>query len=347
MSRILVIGDPHFRIDNVPEVELFIELTEKLARERSPDFIVILGDVLHTHERLHTIPLNLAYDFIKRLSIIAFTYVLVGNHDYIQNQQFLTQNHWMNAMKAWANVCIVDQVEKKEESDQKFIFCPYVPNGRFEEALNTLPGWETATCIFAHQEFYGCKMGAIVSVEGDPWNEDFPLVISGHIHSKQRPQKNILYTGSALQHAFGESEKNILLFCSFIPGKDPVFEEIDLGLPRKKIVYMDMDKVETYVAPKTDDDLKLSLTGSYEEFKAFKKTEKFKELTKEGVKVVFKANKKPCCEEGGGEGEIQQGEKLKSRSTADFKSILYDLIIETKDSNLYEQYELVVNNNLK
>ncbi len=42
-------------------------------------------------------------------------------------------------------------------------------------------------------------------------DHSFPLVISGHIHSEQRPQKNIFYPGSVIQHAFGESEDNGLL----------------------------------------------------------------------------------------------------------------------------------------
>ncbi len=45
------------------------------------------------------------------------------------------------------------------------------------------------------------KMGAIESIEGDKWDHSFPLVISGHIHSEQRPQKNIFYPGSVIQHA--------------------------------------------------------------------------------------------------------------------------------------------------
>ena len=39
--------------------------------------------------------------------------LLVGNHDYINNQQFLTNNHWMNAMKDWNNVTIIDKVIKR------------------------------------------------------------------------------------------------------------------------------------------------------------------------------------------------------------------------------------------
>ena len=58
-------------------------------------------------------------------------------------------------------------------------------------------------------------MGAIISVEGDKWSLKFPNVISGHIHERQIPQKNIYYPGSAMQHAFGESKKNIIAHLNF------------------------------------------------------------------------------------------------------------------------------------
>jgi DNA repair exonuclease SbcCD nuclease subunit len=53
-------------------------------------------------------------------------------------------------------------------------------------------------------------MGAIVSKDGDEWNEEFPQIISGHIHDNQTPQKNIYYTGSPLQHAFGDTDKRVV-----------------------------------------------------------------------------------------------------------------------------------------
>ena len=211
-ATVLCIGDPHIQVGNITEVDLFIERLILLATKKQPDLIIVLGDILHTHERLHTIALNKAYEMINKLRLITKTYVLVGNHDYIQNQQFLTENHWLSGMKEWKNTVIVDKVISETINGEKFVFTPYVPPGRFEEALNTLDGdWKDASCIFAHQEFYGCKMGAIVSVEGDNWSIENPHVVSGHIHSRQIPQENIYYTGSAMQHAFGESEKNIIL----------------------------------------------------------------------------------------------------------------------------------------
>ena len=260
MINVLAIGDPHFKIDNIPEVELFITQIEILAKEKQPDIILCLGDLLHTHERIHTTPLNKAYEFIERMSKISLTYVIVGNHDYIQNQQYLTENHWMNGMKQWDNVIIVDKVTVYNKNEIKLVFCPYVPPGRFEEALNTIrDDWKTANCIFAHQEFYGCKMGAIVSIEGDKWSLDNPLVISGHIHSKQTPQPNIYYTGSAMQHAFGESEKNIIAYVSFEKDYNYHIEEVDLKLPRKKIIYADMDNITKLKLPvDTKDDIKIT-----------------------------------------------------------------------------------------
>jgi DNA repair exonuclease SbcCD nuclease subunit len=328
--KILFIGDPHIQVSNLPEVEIFMERLINLATERKPDLIVIAGDLLHTHERLHTLALNKAYDMVNDMRLIAKTYVLVGNHDYIQNQQFLTQNHWMTGLKEWDNTVIVDSVVSETIRGEKFIFVPYVPPGRFEEALDTFDGaWHDASCIFAHQEFAGCKMGAIVSVEGDKWPLDSPNVISGHIHSKQTPQPNIYYSGSAMQHAFGESEKNIIA-CLTFDGGEYINDEVDLHLPRKRIVYMDVEDVEEYTLPDTKDKIKVTLTGSYEQFKALKRTKKYKKLVKSGTKVVFKPKKLVHKE-------------IEATGGASFKTILNRLVLDEKDPYLTQAYELIVN----
>lgn len=288
-ASVIFIGDPHFQVSNIEEVDIFITKITELVAKRKPDIVVIGGDLLHTHERLHTIAMNKAYEFVDKMRTITKTYVLVGNHDYIQNQQFLTNNHWMNAMKDWTNVVIVDKVICKTINNEKLVFVPYVPPGRFVDALDTIGDeWRDASCIFAHQEFYGCKMGAIVSEEGDKWSLDNPCVVSGHIHSRQILQKNIYYSGSAMQHAFGESEKNIIA-CLDICKRTYSLDEVDLSLPRKKIVYVDTETIDEFVIPNdTEDKIKVSVSGNYNEFKALKKTKKYKELIKKGLKVVFK-----------------------------------------------------------
>jgi len=339
MTTAICIGDPHFMVENIPEVEKFIDNIEKLVLEKKPDMVICLGDLLHTHERLHTIPLNKAYDLINRLRKLSKTYVLVGNHDMCNNQQFLTENHWMNGMKEWDNVTIVDQVVYHTINNHTFIFSPYVYPGRFEEALNTLSSidWKDATCIFAHQEFYGCKMGAIISTEGDKWSLEYPNVISGHIHSKQNIQKNIYYTGSAMQHAFGESEQNIIAYVTFNKDKTYTLEEIDLKLPRKKIVYKDIEDLEDYKINKSEDKIKITVSGNYEQFKSFKKTQKYKDIITSGTKVVFKPKKI--------EKKVINDSSSNTIETNDnnFKTILNNIITNEKNTYLFQAYQLVIN----
>jgi|UniRef100_A0A6C0H3H3 DNA repair exonuclease SbcCD nuclease subunit len=332
----ICIGDPHIQVANIPETDLLIERLIHLATERSPDLIIVLGDVLHTHERLHTIALNKAYQMIDKLRLIAKTYVLVGNHDMINNQVFLNDNHWLSGMKEWANTVIVDKVLTETIKGEKFVFLPYVPPGRFQEALNTLDcDWTDASCIFAHQEFAGCKMGAIISVEGDKWPVSHPNVVSGHIHSRQIPQENIYYTGSAMQHAFGESEKNIIAYLTFEDRKY-IREEIDLQLPRKKIVYMDVEDVDTYEVPITEDTLKVTVSGNYDQFKALKKTKKYKNLLDKGVKVIFKPKKIKKNDENANKSEEKS-------NSSDFQTILGTIVNDQKDPYLFKAYELIVN----
>lgn len=327
-SRFLVIGDVHIKVDNIPEIELFSDKIIVLAKERQLDGIILLGDILHYHEKLHTVCLNKACYLIDKLREISELYIIVGNHDMISASTFLNENHWMNVLKDWENVHIIDTSKEFIHNNHSLIMVPFVPNGRFEEALNTLEkDWKNTDIIFCHQEFKGCKMGAIISESGDTWPLEYPYIIAGHIHSHQIPQDNIYYTGSCMQHAFGESEKNIVIILT-LNNHERKIEEIDLGLPRKKIVYTDVDKLENYEYDEENkDQIKLTVSGTVEEFKTFKKSAKYKELSKKGAKIVYKPRK---IEE---EEEITENE---------FDKILYDLIVKDKDMDLMNAYNYVV-----
>lgn len=333
---VIAIGDPHFKLDNFTEVDIFIERIEKLCIERKPDIIVILGDVLDTHERLHTLPLNKAFDFINRMRKIALTYILVGNHDLISNQEFLTSNHWMNALKEWKNVVIVDKVCIYEKDSCKFVFVPYVDKGRFKEALQNTD-LSDVNCIFAHQEFLGCKFGAVSSIHGDIWPEDYPYVISGHIHENQT-LKNIYYPGSSTQQ--GETEKNIIPILTFKNNKKYDLEEVDLKLPKKKIIRVDASNLDNLNVEDDENKKQIVVSGDQEEFKAFKKTKKYKELVKKGIQVRYKEKKKEKGNKDKNDIKIEQSDET------DFKNILYNLVIREKNPDLFQVYEYIINNNI-
>ena len=61
---------------------------------------------------------------------------------------FLEPRHAFNACKGWPGVQVVDRVVLAEG----FAFVPYVPPGRFREALATVgDGWKGARAIFAEE----------------------------------------------------------------------------------------------------------------------------------------------------------------------------------------------------
>tara|TARA_A100001011_G_scaffold400160_1_gene512845 strand:- start:6164 stop:7210 length:1047 start_codon:yes stop_codon:yes gene_type:complete len=336
MINILFIGDPHIKVDNIPEVEKFIEQSIIIAKEKKPDAIVIGGDLLDTHERLFTPALNKAYDLVNNMRLISKTYVLVGNHDYINNKQFLSQNHWMTAMKEWKNTVIVDEVILEYIKDLKFVFVPYVYTGSFNEALNTIGNkWKDARCIFAHQELYGCKMESKISVEGDRWLSNNPLIVSGHIHSKQKVQENIYYPGTPMQHNFGECDNdNTIAYISFDKTNYHI-EEISLNLTKKKVISLNIDEVDEFSIDNNKDQLKLSVNGNYGQFKVFKKSKKYKTLTEKGVKIVFKSNNDSVI-----------GKKIESslyKECNNFEDILKNIIDQQKDPYLFQSYELIIN----
>lgn len=339
MSCIIAVGDPHVQTSNLPDVDLFIVKLCSLIKERKPEMVVILGDMLHTHERLHTSALNKAYEMVERVRACCDRVILVvGNHDMINNQVHLTNDHWMNGMKEWNGITVVDTVITEKVGNGEWMICPYVFPGRFVEALETYSEqqrWKEVTGIFAHQEFRGCKMGAIESVEGDHWDLNSPLVVSGHIHSRQRPQENVYYPGSAMQHAFGESTRNIIPVIHLgEDGSVKDIEEVDLCLPRKKIVTVCVEDVDEWQCPKTDDKIRLTIKGDMNEFKTLKKSKKYKELVKKGVKVVFKPLKTVM--------ETSEG----IVSDENFSSVLKELVAKEKDPYLYSMWEQVLNDKI-
>lgn len=295
----LVIGDPHFKTTNPIETEPMADKIVEIATNLKPDFIVDLGDTLDRHESIHVSPLERATQFLRHLAHIAPLYVIIGNHDRPNNSNYLTTEHPFNALKEWANTTVVDQVIVREISGMKFTFVPYVPPGRFKDALATVPGsQDQLRAIFAHQEFKGAKMGAIRSVDGDEWGLNEPVVISGHIHDYDQLQPNLIYTGTPIQHGFGDREDKTISIFRFPVLTAPVTdikqtyseERVDLKLPKKILVHLTCDQVLTYVPPadRGPVQMKIIIKGTSAEIKAVMKLAVIKQMKDAGIKVVYK-----------------------------------------------------------
>lgn len=267
-------------MSNLHKINFILEkiIDETLWKGPPPTLAVLAGDILDTHERLHTQLMNKALELIMALARYMPTFVLVGNHDYINNSQFCSDEHWMFSLKTLEghhNFTIVDQPLMYHDlsSDQRFTFAPYVPEGRFVEALNKYldKGWLTSTCVFAHQTFKGAKMGAIVSEDGDEWDLSWPQVISGHIHERQSPQENVFYPGSIINHTFGYDSQGcfVFTFTKGVPGY--LMDESDLGFKKKKSIHLKAQDIGPDSVYEIDpENLKYVITGSYIEIKTLK-----------------------------------------------------------------------------
>lgn len=293
--RCLVIGDPHFKVTEMMASQEMASAIVKIAQELNPDFIVCLGDTLDRHETIHTDPLTAAVEWLRQLCTIAKTYLLIGNHDRPNNSDFLSDKHPFVALKWWGNqLVVVDKVVVACERGYPFFFVPYVPPGKFQEALATNPEWSLEgykempwKAGFSHQEFYGIKLsGDIFSEKGDSWPLDYPLLINGHIHDRDIPQPNIISVGTPRQHRFGESfNKGISLFI-FTP--EGWSEEIfALPIPKKIVELLTANQFYYWEIPEgLVDQLKLEISGTRAEIIALRKLDKFNQAQDRGIKIV-------------------------------------------------------------
>ena len=296
--RVFCIGDPHFKVSNVREMNEMTERVLNKIRETQPNFIVCLGDILDRHSNIHVVPLTMAMKFLKELSMIKDLYIVIGNHDRPNNSNFCTEEHPFIACKFWERTVVIDTTMMVERDDNKFIFVPYVPPGRFMEAIRLLRRntecqddvsdiLRGVTCIFAHQEFYGAKMEeGIESSHGDHWPVSYPLCISGHIHHYDDLQSNMIYVGTPMQHEYNDmSTKTVSMFK--FKQNEFEHERFDLGLTRKYVVHLRAEEVSTYEPPKNTL-VVLVICGTQPEIDVCKKIQRIKEFQKSGIKVKYK-----------------------------------------------------------
>lgn len=269
---ILAVGDPHSKVSNVNDLQLLAAELLTIISSKKPDAVVILGDLHDYFERAHLQAWDSMVRFLDKISSNIDTYYIVGNHCAINNQIFLTDEHFFNAFKKWKNLTIVD----KPYWLQDCLLVPYTPPGRFVEALNTTNSWEAAKVIFAHQEFLGAQMGPITSLTGDTWSGLNPLVVSGHIHDRQWVGNNIYYAGTPFQTSFGDTgEKSVAL----IDTESGSITEVPIvTVPKRISIRVDVAKFKE-LSINQENHYRITISDTSENITQIKKTNKFKEIS--------------------------------------------------------------------
>lgn len=293
-----VIGDLHIHITNLDETQLLREFLVKTAKDRRGDYdcIVLLGDILDTHNIVRTEAHVAASELIDLLSEIAPLVVIMGNHDVQGPLSFFSKYHAFTQLKKWPGTksdCVsfpsgngLQLVDTKPVvfTVRGIPFCalPYIPVGRFQEALSLDQESLHARAIFCHQEFQGCDLG--FGRESDVSDTSSQTWISGHIHQHQL-RKNGLYVGTPRQVAITEDYFKTI---SIIKFEESIFHEerISTNLPPRCHIKAATSEIGLINVPEYGR-VKIELSGTPPENAVAKKNPLIRVWKKKGFVVKF------------------------------------------------------------
>lgn len=266
--RFHAIGDPHIAKRHLNLSMEAINGTIKLLEKRPDvDLVVIMGDILDNHDDAKLTFQRIAIDWINKLVATAeeqekkndrkiVIAVLIGNHDRPNNQDCFSDIHpFMGIQDIPNRLYIVNKPKAVSINGTKVLFMPYLPPGKFQEGFNAyleavhkIGKWmniksiKDFPLIFAHQEFEGAVYGPTCSSKGDKWPKDFPLVISGHIHTRAWLQDNIFYTGSLYPITMAESNDKGVICGEFFPDtKKMEYKTVRVVVSQKNVIHLTAD----------------------------------------------------------------------------------------------------------
>src|SRR5581483_9288 len=184
--KILRVGDPHVKVNNIKESEKLLKFIVWLAVEHKVDRIEILGDLFHTHSIIRLEVLRFWEEALIELANVCEVVVLVGNHDqtgdYSSSASALDVFQWIEDSKKNLKIVNIPTI------NGQFLYVPYIhDSARFVDVVNSLSG--LAKVLVCHQTFKGSKyesgMYTPDGIDVSLLSPQFIHVISGHIHSRQ------------------------------------------------------------------------------------------------------------------------------------------------------------------
>lgn len=329
MFKILCIGDPHFKKDNEDETNIMEKEILSVIDNKEPNIVVVLGDVMHNHGETYIGLFNRANKFLHSISKKMGkknTFVLIGNHDRINNKVSIGDDHFFNLFKDIKDgPTIVDDVMIVDREDHKFLFAPYMEPSTLMDYVSPVLSHnkieiEDISTYFLHQEIKGCHIGNHLSEIGDEWLEEWPYVMSGHIHEWHMPQPNVCYAGTPMQVSFGcQGRKTISLLTYENSVSIPEQERIELSIPKKIQLKMSCADFPSFNYDGKSW-VKLKITDTSRKITALKKTSKFINYKDESkIKFMF----------------VDKGEEVKMEDIKD--ALLPSMINSTFKTRLMEK----------
>lgn len=197
--RILRIGDPHIRLNNLEESEKLLHFINDKILELCPDRVEILGDLFHTHSIVRLEVLDFWENWIDVLTAHEDKdfYILRGNHDMSGSEESS-----ISALLAFKHIKKPNLriIEHPKTNGIYGYISYYSDNEKFIQIANSLAE-EGAKVLVCHQTFQGSQYeNGFYAPDGiDASRINIPLIISGHIHKHQilvSSNQTIIYPGT-------------------------------------------------------------------------------------------------------------------------------------------------------
>lgn len=179
--------------------------------------VLFAGDLFHARKSIETSVINHVFRKINKFAFDGIhVYLLVGNHDQVDNSRF--PEHSLEIFKGIDNITVLDRftpikVENayifplpfsKDTEYVKEIIDEYVlETERMEEGFKSI--------LLGHLGISGAKTGTNNHIMQDAYTvpelrpDVFNYGVFGHFHKPQFLTERYAYTGSTLQHNFGDS----------------------------------------------------------------------------------------------------------------------------------------------
>ena len=288
VKKILVVGDPHLKINAVKEAENFINKLLAVIQQDRFQEIVILGDLFDTFAVIRSEIMALWSNFFKESASISKITLIVGNHDMAGENG---GPHSLEPFKNFMNIQVID----KPVFDGVAYYLPfYRDNNKFIEECRGIPH---NSILFCHQSFNGAQFeNGFYDPNGVQPEAVSHLsgVISGHIHKNQK-LNNIWYPGTPYQMSFSDSGeiKGIYEIELTVSGYN-VIRQIDINTAY--FFVLEANSISELIeivdqAVKLDLDFpnssfKMKASGDLAEIESFWKNESVKSLKSKSKRVV-------------------------------------------------------------
>lgn len=209
--KVLFVGDPHLKINRFELATQFLSWVNKTIAEVKPDVVVNLGDTFDTHAIVRSEVLCEFMNHVEHVLALDIPYVyLLGNHDMYKPND--AKYHILKPFKNKINnFYVVDEI-------QELFGMTFVP---YQHNPETFPRQTLPVCV-AHQTMLGADYGAIRANDGVVPSsiKGCEILISGHIHSRQRVISGdaggpeVLYVGSPFSQSASDVDqvKGISMF---------------------------------------------------------------------------------------------------------------------------------------